>query len=219
MEPYDRNIPYNQLPDLPPGKEAYVSTEIYEALVKASRSLACLKGLAATLPNQSIFVNTIALREAKASSAIENIFTTDDELYRSLSYQDDDYLDGYDDVEEEVVKPSKRVRSNDEEKKINKVTSIASKKRASNSSNLEIYCLKPTSIDDAKEVADTLLENKAVILNLNNIDVDLARRVLDFSVGSAYALRGTLQKITDSIYVIVPEGVDISGAFVDGISQ
>ena len=132
---------------------------------------------------------------------------------------DDDYLDGYDDVEEEAVKPAKRVRTNDEEKKINKVTSIASKKRASNSSNLEIYCLKPTSIDDAKEVADTLLENKAVILNLNNIDVDLARRVLDFSVGSAYALRGTLQKITDSIYVIVPEGVDISGAFVDGISQ
>lgn len=44
--------------------------------------------------NQSLFVNTIALRDAKASSAIENIFTTDDELYRSLSYQEDDYLEG-----------------------------------------------------------------------------------------------------------------------------
>ena len=94
MEPYDRHIPYNQLPDLPPAKEVYLTSEILEALVKASRSLACLKGLAATLPNQSIFVNTIALREAKASSAIENIFTTDDELYRSLTYKDDDYLDG-----------------------------------------------------------------------------------------------------------------------------
>ena len=62
--------------------------------MRASRSLACLTGLAATLPNQSIFVNTIALREAKASSAIENIFTTDDELYRSLTYQEDDYLEG-----------------------------------------------------------------------------------------------------------------------------
>ena len=60
----------------------------------ASRRLAELKGLASTLPNQSIFVNTIALREAKASSAIENIFTTDDELYRALSYQEDDYLEG-----------------------------------------------------------------------------------------------------------------------------
>jgi Fic family protein len=68
--------------------------EVGAKLVLASRRLAELKGLAATLPNQSIFVNTIALREAKASSAIENIFTTDDELYRSLSYQEDDYLEG-----------------------------------------------------------------------------------------------------------------------------
>ena len=63
-------------------------------LIQASRRLAELKGLASTLPNQSLFVNTIALREAKASSAIEIIFTTDDELYRSLSYQESDYLDG-----------------------------------------------------------------------------------------------------------------------------
>ena len=63
-------------------------------LVEASRQLSELKGLASTLPNQSIFVNTISLREAKASSAIENIFTTDDELYKSLSYLEDDYLEG-----------------------------------------------------------------------------------------------------------------------------
>ena len=62
--------------------------------MSASRRLAELKGLASTLPNQSIFVNTIALREAKASSAVENIFTTDDELYRSLSYGENDYIEG-----------------------------------------------------------------------------------------------------------------------------
>ena len=94
MEAYDRNIPYNQLPPLPPATELYRDKEVLDKLVLASRRLAELKGLASTLPNQSIFVNTIALREAKASSAIENIFTTDDELYRSLSYQEDDYLEG-----------------------------------------------------------------------------------------------------------------------------
>ena len=94
MEAYDRNIPYNQLPPLPPATELYHDEEVMDKLIQASRSLAELKGLASTLPNQSIFVNTIALREAKASSAIENIFTTDDELYRSLSYQEDDYLEG-----------------------------------------------------------------------------------------------------------------------------
>ena len=94
MEPYDRNIPFNHLPPLPPEAEAYLDEEVRTKLIQASRRLAELKGLASTLPNQSLFVNTIALREAKASSAIENIFTTDDELYRSLSYQESDYLDG-----------------------------------------------------------------------------------------------------------------------------
>ncbi len=94
MEAYDRNIPYNQLPPLPPATVLYHDEDVVNKLMQASRRLAELKGLASTLPNQSIFVNTIALREAKASSAIENIFTTDDELYRSLSYQEDDYLEG-----------------------------------------------------------------------------------------------------------------------------
>ena len=94
MEAYDRNIPYNQLPPLPPATVLYQDEDVVNMLTVASRRLAELKGLASTLPNQSIFVNTIALREAKASSAIENIFTTDDELYRSLSYPEDDFLEG-----------------------------------------------------------------------------------------------------------------------------
>ena len=94
MEAYDRNIPYNNLPPLPPATELYRDEDVLNKLMIASRRLAQLKGLASTLPNQSIFVNTIALREAKASSAIENIFTTDDELYKSLSYQEDDYVEG-----------------------------------------------------------------------------------------------------------------------------
>lgn len=94
MDAYDRNIPYNQLPPLPPATDLYLDKDVVDKLTLASRRLAELKGLASSLPNQSIFVNTIALREAKASSAIENIFTTDDELYKSLSYQEDEYPEG-----------------------------------------------------------------------------------------------------------------------------
>ena len=94
MQPYDRNIPYNDLPALPPSAEYYQDEELYALLTSASRKLAELKGIAAMLPNQSIFVNTIALREAKASSAIENIFTTDDELYKALAYQEDESVQG-----------------------------------------------------------------------------------------------------------------------------
>jgi Fic family protein len=86
--PYDRNQPYNQLPLLPPPDDKVVTVEILQAVSNANKALAELKGLARKLPNQSMLVNTIALREAKASTEIENIFTTDEELYKALSGND-----------------------------------------------------------------------------------------------------------------------------------
>jgi Fic family protein len=85
IEPYDRNKPYNYLPLLPPDDDKVETKEVYKALNNANKALAELKGIAKKLPNQSMLVNTIALREAKASTAIENIFTTDDELYKALT--------------------------------------------------------------------------------------------------------------------------------------
>jgi Fic family protein len=86
--PYDRNKPYNELPLLPPPDEKVISVEMMQAVNKANKALAELKGYAKKLPNQSMLVNTIVLREAKASTEIENIFTTDDELYKALSGSD-----------------------------------------------------------------------------------------------------------------------------------
>lgn len=83
--PFDRTKPYNALPLLPPPDGKIMTVEIFNALNKANKALAELKGLAKKLPNQSMLVNTIALREAKASTAIENIFTTDDKLYKALT--------------------------------------------------------------------------------------------------------------------------------------
>lgn len=92
--PYDRHIPYNQLPLLPPPENEVITVEILQAVNKANKALAELKGLAKKLPNQSMLVNTIVLREAKASNGIENIFTTDDELYKALSGNDADLKGG-----------------------------------------------------------------------------------------------------------------------------
>ena len=86
--PYDRNLPYNQLPLLPPPDDKVITIEMMQAVNKANKALAELKGFAKKLPNQSMLVNTISLREAKASTEIENIFTTDDELYKALSGND-----------------------------------------------------------------------------------------------------------------------------------
>ena len=81
---FDPTVPYNNLPPLPP--RADIETKaVLKKVVSAGRSLAELKGLGATIPNQSILVNSLVLREAKASSEIENIVTTNDALYRALT--------------------------------------------------------------------------------------------------------------------------------------
>ena len=86
---YDRNQPYNELPLLPPPDDKVITIEILKAAIGANKALAELKGHARKLPNQAMLVNTISLREAKASTEIENIFTTDDELYKALSGEDE----------------------------------------------------------------------------------------------------------------------------------
>lgn len=149
--------------------------------------------------------------------AINKIINT---IKMNNEVDEDEYFDDYD-VEDTAPAPRRNSRTDaDDEKsrRFNKVTPISSKKKM-NSQSMEIYCIKPESMEDSKEITDTLLANKAVILNLGNVDIDLARRVLDFTLGTSYALNGTLQRITDSIFVIVPEGVDISGAFLDGVTE
>jgi Fic family protein len=83
----DRNIPWNDLPILPIRKELYQTIEILEKLGDAKAALARLHGRSVVIPNQGLLINTISLQEAKISSAIENIFTTDDELYKAFSDQ------------------------------------------------------------------------------------------------------------------------------------
>jgi len=83
----DRNVPWNDLPPLPIRKELYKRVEILEKLGDAKAALARLQGRSVVIPNQGLLINTISLQEAKISSAIENIFTTDDELYKSYSDQ------------------------------------------------------------------------------------------------------------------------------------
>jgi Fic family protein len=81
----DRSLPWNGLPELPIEEEYYRTIDIYEQLVNAKAAIARLHGRSAAIPNQGMFINTISLQEAKASSAVENIFTTDDELYKAFS--------------------------------------------------------------------------------------------------------------------------------------
>ncbi|GAA4778663.1 Fic family protein [Olivibacter ginsenosidimutans] len=90
----DRTKPWNNLPELPIASGLYQSIEIYEQLGNTKAALGRLQGRSIAIPNQGLLINSISLQEAKASSAIENIFTTDDELYKAYSEQQFKQLQG-----------------------------------------------------------------------------------------------------------------------------
>jgi Fic family protein len=83
MAKFNRNTPYNSLPLLPP-ETTLETTKVLRKTIDASRALAQLNGMLSNLPNPTLFLDTIHLQEAKASSEIENIITTNDDLYKSL---------------------------------------------------------------------------------------------------------------------------------------
>lgn len=84
---FNRSEPYNDLPLLPPGVELE-SRAVLKQAIAANRVLANLRGLAAKIPNQGMLINSIVLQEARLSSEIENIITTNDELYRAAADAD-----------------------------------------------------------------------------------------------------------------------------------
>jgi len=83
MNSFDKSRPFNNLPLLPP-KTDLETKEILTKTIKASRALAQLNGAIRNLPNPGLFLDTLHLQEAKASSEIENIITTNDDLYRAV---------------------------------------------------------------------------------------------------------------------------------------
>lgn len=85
--PLNSHQPYNELPLLPPAIELETKAVLKQA-ISANRVLANLRGLAAKIPNQGLLINSIVLQEARLSSEIENIVTTNDELYRAAADPD-----------------------------------------------------------------------------------------------------------------------------------
>ncbi|MCD8346468.1 MAG: cell division protein SepF [Lachnospiraceae bacterium] len=84
---------------------------------------------------------------------------------------------------------------------------------------MEVCVIKPKSIEDSREVTDTLLDECTVILNMEGIDFELAQRIIDFACGSCYAIHGKLQKVSNYIFIITPPNVDISGDFQEMVGS
>ena len=95
----------------------------------------------------------------------------------------------------------------------NKITPLHSNRKATTGGGMEVCVIKPSSFEEAREITETLLKNRTIVMNLEGLDVDVAQRILDFTSGSCYAIDGNLQKISMYIFIITPASVDISGDF------
>ena len=143
-------------------------------------------------------------------------------------YEDEDELDVFEEEEEPVranrsgrrLNPFKLNLEDEEEDSFDIDTTPAttpstpigfSGKVLSNSNKQEVVLFHPSNFNDTSKAADDLRNKKAVILNLENVDKAMARRVVDFLSGCSYALDGKVRKVAQSTYLFCPYNMDVVG--------
>ena len=84
---------------------------------------------------------------------------------------------------------------------------------------LQVVLVKPDRFDNVADIAEHLREKHAVVLNLETASKDVARRLVDFLSGCAYALDGKIKKVAVSTYIITPYNVDIVGDLIDELES
>lgn len=123
-----------------------------------------------------------------------------------------------DEVDEELMEEEERDKEVQEEvrpsgRKGAQVVSIHTQKQ------VKVVVLEPTSFDESQNIADQLKSRRPVIVNLETVDHNLAKRIVDFVSGATYALGGNMQKVGQGIFLFVPNNVDISGESHDEIKE
>ena len=140
-------------------------------------------------------------------------------------YSDDDYedeyeneLDGYEEEVQESPRSNRRsspFASNQDSDNYSASSTSASSgfggQVLSMGSKQEVVLFHAKTFDDAAKAADELRRKKAVILNMENVDKALTRRVVDFLSGSVYAIDGSVKKIAQSTYLFCPHNMDVVG--------
>ena len=156
-----------------------------------------------------------------------DIMKLNDDEYDDDDFYDDDFEDDdFDEKPHRSIFGNKKSRSDDfddfdmdEDKHLapssgNKVTPMR-QPAARRGVNMEVCVVKPTSVDDSREITETLLAGRTVILNLEGMDLEIAQRIIDFISGATFAISGNLQKISNYIFLVTPTNVDISGDLQD----
>lgn len=145
-----------------------------------------------------------------------------------LGDEEDDFYDDYEEEEVPVVKrqpkasaPRKKEATDFDEasaepRQQSKPRQVRSPKvvpMRSSLNTMEVCVIKPSNVEEAREISDTLLTGRAVILNLEGLQVNIAQRIIDFTSGACYSINGNLKMVSNYIFIVTPEAVDISGDF------
>src|ERR671924_1633080 len=78
------------------------------------------------------------------------------------------------------------------------------------SASVRVHLVVPRSFNDAQSIADKFKESVPVIVNLQGTDVELSKRLIDFSSGLTYALNGSMQRVADKVFLLTPRNVEVS---------
>lgn len=126
----------------------------------------------------------------------------------------DDY---YDDeiTEEEIEEAEKRIERQQQERqherpKFSRRESNVVPMGGISSEMMKLVVIEPSSFEESPKLVDSLKERKPVIINLEKIDSETARKIFDFLSGATYALNGNVQKVANNIFVFAPDNVDIT---------
>ncbi len=133
-----------------------------------------------------------------------------DELKRLARPYEDEDEDTY---EEDFTPVSNSKESARELERRNKVVNIHT------TTQLQVVLVKPERFENASEIADHLRDKRTVVLNLEQTDKTIARRLIDFLSGVAYANEGTIKKVALSTYIITPYNVEILGDLIDELEN
>jgi len=131
-----------------------------------------------------------------------------------ISDEDDDYDEAFDDQESPFVED--RPRGMDRgvvDSRRGKVVNIHA------TTQLKVVLVKPERFEAASEIADHLKEKRTVVVNLESTHKDIARRLIDFLSGVAYAGEGKIKKVAANTYMITPYSVDIQGDLIDELEN
>ena len=126
--------------------------------------------------------------------------------------EDDDYEEDFTPVNNNAP-ASETTRTSEPERRNNKVVNIHT------TTQLQVVLVKPERFENASEIADHLREKRTVVLNLEQTDKTVARRLIDFLSGVTYANEGTIKKVSMATYIMTPYNVEIMGDLIDELEN